>query len=1335
MGIFSKLFGKKKKETSTPVLTNKNSFLATCIKDIKDAVSNLGFVSQREYLDILDQHISLKNQIEAVKNAGMLQEYCLKNGISENDADFFLSFFNSTSFREKHNEDFILKESEDNKDYLDHILDECDPHIKLDNEQRRVVVSDEDNTLVIAGAGAGKTTTVAAKVKYLVDKKGIESKDILVISFTNKAVDELKERINKKLRIDCKISTFHRVGFDLINTSEEKKSVKEESFLGACVRDYLKTKILSDKNMASKILLFFASYLNLPPHFDMPLEEFFEYASRNEFNTMRGDLKAYAEQIASQREKTQRTIKNERVASYQELQIANFLFINGIDYKYEDPYKFHIEGSHKIYLPDFHIFQDGKDAYLEHFGMISDKGTNSSRSQQEIERYLKAIKDKIQLHKEHGTTLLKTFGGYSDGRDIVEHLREELTKHGFKLNQRPEEDILSQVISSEQNRYIGKLIKLVVSFIEAYKTNGYNAGHFKMLKRKTNNERDKLFLDIAEGTYNYYQNELKINYAIDFSDMINDSVEIINNMKENNEKIPYKYIIVDEYQDISHQRYNLTRDLSKIANAKIVAVGDDWQSIYAFSGSDITLFTEFKKSIVNPRLGFAELRINNTYRNAQELINIAGEFVQRNSTQLPKALKSPKKLKDPVIIYSYCDDDKKIEEEGLRNSRFQRANTLEAILDKLVSEDSSILNRDEGKEPILLIGRFGFDAENLAIGNLKEDLFGPKETETEPYNIFDYYEANRRVVSKKYPTLRMAFMTAHSSKGLTYDNVIIINGLNGTNGFPSKKEDDPVMDLVIKRDRAIEYAEERRLFYVALTRTSNRVYIIAPETRPSEFVTELIKDKGYTNITVKGVFNERFEKKDVFYCPDCGFPLKYYGSTSIGIPLYICSNEHELCGFMSNDIKGGRLRIRECGECMNGYMIVKKKTNASEHFLGCTNYTKDGKGCNHTISTQEFDRLYPKTDYVKQYRPEDLVNREALKYRGGKIEHLDTEKAITEADTLRNNSPEAKKNSEKAVAVDLEKEKRTNEALNNSNVIRIREKCKEYGKYISEKYSVKRNALVYVKKDRSWYWFNIELDSLVFSFRTIRREDFMSMPIDDSHIQKILDTVDILIRDYYKGAESKNVSSLDKNEYVDNEYLLLIDSIKDHCLGYSNLIEFKENKKKISYIRQGKIAPWFWIDIKLRMFLYKPVSLNDEPVSISIEKDSIPIILTAIDELIQNYYRKPKKESIGKTSVTTLYQRGTREQIDFVKGFEKWVCSRYAHIKHFNMYGIHQFRIDGVGGLTPLFWFSLEDGKLHFKYRSQTIEKEKPKDLIVDFSNTKNIFDIASALSESNMKR
>ncbi len=171
MGIFSRLFRRRKKKDSfnKPIKAERAPFLP--IELIRKEVSSRSFISQKEYLDILEPHLDIKNQIDAVKRANMLTEYCLKHGISKDDIDSFLSFFDSQELRIQHNKQFLKEEEKINKYYLEHILDECDPRIKLDEDQIKVVLSDEDNTLVIAGAGAGKTTTVAAKAKYLVDKK------------------------------------------------------------------------------------------------------------------------------------------------------------------------------------------------------------------------------------------------------------------------------------------------------------------------------------------------------------------------------------------------------------------------------------------------------------------------------------------------------------------------------------------------------------------------------------------------------------------------------------------------------------------------------------------------------------------------------------------------------------------------------------------------------------------------------------------------------------------------------------------------------------------------------------------------------------------------------------------------------------------------------------------------------------------------------------------------------------------------------------------------------------------------------------------------------------
>lgn len=192
-------------------------------------------------------------------------------------------------------------------------------------------------------------------------------------------------------------------------------------------------------------------------------------------------------------------------------------------------------------------------------------------------------------------------------------------------------------------------------------------------------------------------------------------------------------------------------------------------------------------------------------------------------------------------------------------------------------------------------------------------------------------------------------MTAHASKGLGYDEVIIINAQDGRYGFPAKIEDDPVLSLVIREDHSYDYAEERRLFYVALTRTKNRVRIIAPQDRPSAFVRELISD--YKNIRVEGSFSS---SQDPFTdtrkrCPVCGYPLQLRFKPSIGLPLYLCINEPELCGFMTNDLTGGRLSIRICDCCRDGYLIVKRNHRTGERFLGCTNYEKGPGGCHRSI--------------------------------------------------------------------------------------------------------------------------------------------------------------------------------------------------------------------------------------------------------------------------------------------------------------------------------------------------------------------------------------------------
>lgn len=619
--------------------------------------------------------------------------------------------------------------------------------------------------------------------------------------------------------------------------------------------------------------------------------------------------------------------------SHQEVEIANFLYLNTIEYEYEPIYRYDIMYARKPYTPDFAIRQGEKVAYIEHFGITQD-GKNDRYSDDQLETYKKAIQDKIRLHQQHGTTLIYTFSQYSDRRSLTEHLQEELENHGFVLTPRSNKEVMEKLVSSEENRYIRKLVNLICRFIGNFKTNGYTADEFNRMYHSTQNVRTRLFLDICQDCFLEYERYLKENNAVDFEDMINESARLLREVKEMKQKLDFKYIIVDEYQDISRQRFDLVTALSDVTDAKIIAVGDDWQSIYAFSGSDITLFTKFEE-----KMGYAKLlKIVKTYRNSQEVIDIAGNFIQKNDAQISKELKSPKNITDPVIIYTYDGTRKKANDNNKSGANYAIAHAVEVALEQIIE-----YNKEEGKpedSSILLLGRFGFDGDKL-----------------EKSGLFEYIDRGNKIKSVKYPKLNITFMTAHASKGLGYDNVIVVNGRNETYGFPSKIEDDPVLSFVIKGDRSIDYAEERRLFYVAMTRTKNRVFFIAPEQNPSEFLLEIKKD--YKNVVLRGNWNEEapennFAKKT---CPICGYPLQYRYKNAYGLRLYICTNEPEICGFMTNEYKAGKLSIMKCDQCRDGYLIVKPGKE-NQYFLGCTNYNKNGTGCGRFITPSYYYEVF-----------------------------------------------------------------------------------------------------------------------------------------------------------------------------------------------------------------------------------------------------------------------------------------------------------------------------------------------------------------------------------------
>lgn len=895
-------------------------------KKIEDLLKKDAYISKKDYMPFCNANIEIYNKLILMEKENVLQSWCKNNKTSYYDLKDKINFYEKTDeIIKKSNDNYIKMHLETEKDYLDKILLDDDPNIKLDNEQREVVLSDEDYTLVIAGAGAGKTTTIEAKVKYLIEKKKIDPDRILIVSFTNKATKELQERC-KKLGLPVHISTFHSIANTIIAQDEEvHHKIATSEVMFSSIKKFMKTN-LNDESFIKKVLLFFASYLQVPFD-DKNIASLFNELNKNECTTLKSDIASSLEQYKENLTNKKITILNEKVRSVEECKIANFLFINGIEYEYEPIYKYGFDKTTKPYCPDFLIKQYGKEIYLEHFG-ISESGINNRYTEEELKEYKKHINDKILTHRKHGTKLIYTFSKYNDGKDTLTHLKEELIKAGISFEQKNNQEIYKAILQNAEDKYFNKFIQLVCVFISRFKTNNFTPSKFDEWKITLEDERTKLFVDICYQCYLAYMTELKNNNSIDFEDMINNSVNILDNKISNGEKLPYDYIFVDEYQDISLQRFDLCEKLSKCSDAKIIAVGDDWQSIFRFSGAKLELFTKFEEI-----MGYANiLKITSTYRNSQELIDIAGGFVMSNENQIKKNLKSNKRIKNPIILMSYDDSYEKNEKNEGPFARM--ANAIEKSLDEIVASNGE-------NQKILFIGRYGFEA------YLLERLS----------NLFTFYN-NNNIKSNKYPKLQITYLTAHSSKGLGYDNVVIINGKDAILGFPSKIVDDPVMKLVIKDDDSFDFAEERRLFYVALTRTKNRVYIITPKYKPSKFILE-IKDK-YKDVFLEGDALEPIKEiNNLVKCPYCGYPMQKRANSNFKVAkrIWICSNDPEVCGFITNDLLGGKLSISKCPKCEDGYLIVKtiKQKNGNEvRMLGCSNYKLDGTGCSAYMMTYNY---------------------------------------------------------------------------------------------------------------------------------------------------------------------------------------------------------------------------------------------------------------------------------------------------------------------------------------------------------------------------------------------
>ena len=666
--------------------------------------------------------------------------------------------------RRKANESFVDNELDRSRAFLDHV--EARP---LSDEQRRAVAVDDDRNLVVAAAGSGKTAVMVAKAGWLVESGRRRPDELLLLAFARKARDKLAEGVAKRLGREAasgmSVETFHSLGLSIIGDAEGRKpALSRTADDPRALLDLLKDifrELLDDREHVRALVQWLA-YGSAP------------YRAEHEFKTQ-GEYWDYIRRYEI------RSLNGERVKSFEECRIANFLCLNGVPYEYERPYEHDTATAKRVqYKPDFYLTEAG--IYIEHFALSANGDTPPFIDR---EQYTASHAWKLELHARHCTTLVETFSHEQASGQLMRNLARKLREHGVVLASMPADEIFD--VLNEQGR-VAPFARLVATFLQHFKGSRASLQQLAGRAEKAHDpRRAEAFLRVFSPILERYEASLSEAGEIDFDDMINRTTD---HVASGRYRSPYGYILVDEFQDISPERAALLKALlDQSESAQLFAVGDDWQAIYRFAGAEVAVMREFDK-----RFGRgARCDLETTFRCSEGVSEVATRFVLANPAQIGKIVRTERRAEGAGVWIGFASD------EG--------GSPLDEALERIASEASAAASQ----ATVLMLGRNR------------------------------HLDPDMRRLSLAHPALDLSYSTVHGAKGLEADYVVVLGVCAGRYGFPSEITDDPLLDLVLAAPEQHPNAEEGRLLYVALTRARRRACVLAEGGARSPFVKDLLE--------------------------------------------------------------------------------------------------------------------------------------------------------------------------------------------------------------------------------------------------------------------------------------------------------------------------------------------------------------------------------------------------------------------------------------------------------------------------------------------------------------
>lgn len=654
----------------------------------------------------------------------------------------------------------------------------------LTEEQARAVVCFDNRVQVVASAGSGKTSTMVAKAAYAINRGLMAPDHIVLLAFNKNAAEELQERAGKafeRLGMDgmkVETATFHALGLGIIGKSTGKKP-RIPSWA---------TDIGSGRRKLSELID------DLKDQDD---------AFRQRWDLFRfvfkRDLPAFgapepADVFDAQGKGALVTTNGERVKSLEEVMIADWLFLNGVEYRYEAAYEHPTaDEAHGQYHPDF--FYPALGLYHEHFALDA-----QGQPPPHFKGYLEDVVWKRDLHRRMGTDLFETTShGVRHTQEDFKRLETELTARGVVLDPNPDRQIPD---GGQAPMDANELAGLVRTFISHAKSNGLSVPAIRQrleaMPDSTFKPRHRVFLDLAEPILQAWDDALAAEGGIDFEDMLNQAAE---HLERGRYVAPYKLVMADEFQDASRARARLCRALVKNPHRYFFAVGDDWQSINRFAGADVGVMTRFLE-----RFGHGHvLKLEQTFRCPQALCDVSSAFVSKNPSQIPKRVRSAAPEVGPVLQAFQVDHRDKL------------TSAIDWFVMQLAEgvRTGTIPPGRNGKVSVYVLGRYNDDKQHVP---------------DRPSRFNRYVD--------------VSFLSIHRSKGSEADYVILPEMLTvpRRRSFPSTRADDPVLTLAMPDGDDYPLGEERRLFYVALTRARRGVAMFTARGFCSTFLRELEED-------------------------------------------------------------------------------------------------------------------------------------------------------------------------------------------------------------------------------------------------------------------------------------------------------------------------------------------------------------------------------------------------------------------------------------------------------------------------------------------------------------